>query len=250
MQKIAFITGASSGIGEAISRSLAGEYSLILCGRRQERLDRLKLELEGKSDVLTLTFDVGDHAQVLEAVASLPTSWRDIDVLVNNAGNAHGRAPLHQGDVSDWDAMIDSNLRGLLYVTRAILPRMVERKTGDVINISSIAGKEAYENGNVYCATKFGVDAITKSMRQELVEHNIRVMSVNPGLVHTEFSNVRFKGDEDKAASVYQGMLPLLAVDIAEVVRFALSRPAHVNLADTTVLARAQASATKVHKTL
>nr|WP_221409899.1 SDR family NAD(P)-dependent oxidoreductase [Reichenbachiella sp. MSK19-1] len=248
MRKIAFITGATSGIGKAIAETLADDFALILCGRRQERLDTLQQALEKKTDVITLCFDVGIKTEVQDAIATLPEPWKRIDALINNAGNAHGRAPLHEGDIDDWEAMIDSNLKGLLYVTRTILPDMVTRNAGDVINISSIAGKEAYENGNVYCATKFGVDALTKSMRQELVTHNIRVMSINPGLVHTEFSSVRFKGDEDKAESVYLGMEPLLAQDIAEVVQFALNRPAHVNLADTTVLARAQASATKVHK--
>ncbi|UXP33064.1 SDR family NAD(P)-dependent oxidoreductase [Reichenbachiella agarivorans] len=246
--KIAFVTGATSGIGQAIARTLAPEFRLIICGRRQNRLDELRVELEAITEVKTLTFDVGDNKAVQDAVASLPTDWSTVDLLVNNAGNAHGRAPLHEGDIADWDAMIDSNLKGLLHVTRAILPNMVAAKSGDVINISSIAGKEAYENGNVYCATKFGVDAITKSMRMELIEHDIRVMSINPGLVNTEFSSVRFKGDEEKSSAVYEGMLPLLAQDIADVVHFAVNRPAHVNLADTTVLARAQASATKVFK--
>lgn len=248
MKKIAFITGATSGIGRAIARALAENYALILCGRRIERLQELESELSKLTEVQTLRFDIGQKEEVDAAIASLPTEWQQINTLINNAGNAHGRAPLHAGDVADWDAMIDSNLKGLLYVSRAILPGMVERETGDVVNISSIAGKEAYENGNVYCATKFGVDALTKSIRQELVAHNIRVMSVNPGLVNTEFSSVRFKGDQEKAEAVYEGMDPLLAEDIAEVVRFSLSRPAHVNLADVTVLARAQASATKVHK--
>ncbi|MGL1886500.1 MAG: SDR family NAD(P)-dependent oxidoreductase [Reichenbachiella sp.] len=248
MKKIAFVTGATSGIGLAIARELADTYSLIICGRRKERLESIKKELEAKTEVWALPFDVSDHGAVVAAFDSLPSEWKEINLLINNAGNAHGRSPLHEGDIADWDAMIDSNLKGLLYVSRTITPGMVARRNGDVINISSIAGKEAYENGNVYCATKFGVDALTKSMRHELIKHNIRVTSINPGAVNTDFSLVRFKGDQLIADSVYDGFDPLLAKDIAEAVKFVVERPTHVAIADMTILARAQSSATSYHK--
>jgi len=193
-------------------------------------------------------FDVGDKSAVTLAFDSLPDDWKYIDVLVNNAGNAHGRAKLYEGNTDDWDAMIDSNLRGLLYVSRQVIPQMVKRKTGDVINISSIAGKEAYENGNVYCATKYGVDGLTKSLRHELLPYGIRVMCISPGMVHTEFSLVRFKGNTEKANSVYKGTRPLSANDIADVVKFSIDRPRHVNMSDVTILATCQANATTVFR--
>tara|TARA_R110000868_G_scaffold334677_2_gene595384 strand:- start:1303 stop:2073 length:771 start_codon:yes stop_codon:yes gene_type:complete len=248
MKKIALVTGATSGIGEAIARELADNYALIICGRRQEKLDGLKSELEKKTEVISLQFDVRNNAEVNAAISSLPIAWTEIDILINNAGNAHGLGPIHEGNVEDWDAMIDSNLKGLLYVSRVITPGMVERKSGHIVNISSIAGKEVYENGNVYCASKFGVDAATQGMRLDLNPYNIKVTCVNPGLVKTGFSNVRFKGDEEKAESVYKGLDPLIAKDIAEVVKFALDRPANVALTDITVLAAAQASAKTVNR--
>lgn len=248
MKKIALVTGATSGIGRAIARELAADYALIICGRRKERLEGLRNELALATEVCSLQFDVSDRKAVDHAINSLNDYWRNIHILVNNAGNAHGRAPLYRGDPDDWDAMIDSNLKGLLYVSRAVIPGMVDRKCGDVINISSIAGKQAYKDGNVYCATKFGVDALTKSLRLELVPHGIRVMSVNPGLVETEFSLIRFKGNQEVANGVYAGMNPLTAKDIAEVVKFSVGRPRHVTLADVTVLAGAQADATNVHR--
>lgn len=249
MKKIAFVTGATSGIGRAIAKELAPDFALIICGRRQERLDELSTELSSITEVISLSYDIGNETAVKAAFDSLSEEWQNIHVLVNNAGNAHGRSPLHEGDSKDWEAMIDSNLRGLLFVSRAIIPGMVERKTGDVINVGSIAGKQAYASGNVYCATKYAVDGLTQSLRYELVPHNIRVMAIHPGLVDTEFSMVRFKGNQKTADSVYAGMDPLKAKDIAEVVKFSVDRPPHVTLTDITVLATAQADATTVHRT-
>ncbi|MEP2027019.1 MAG: SDR family NAD(P)-dependent oxidoreductase [Reichenbachiella sp.] len=248
MKKIAFVTGATSGIGEAIARILASDFALIICGRREERLKKLAAELRDQTDVYILTFDVSNSTEVNSAFDSLPSNWKNIQLLVNNAGNAHGRAPIHKGDLSDWDAMIDSNLKGLLYVTRAISPGMVEKKTGDIINIGSIAGKEVYPDGNVYCASKFGVDAATNGMRLDLNPYGIRVVGIHPGLVETEFSMVRFKGDEDKSESVYKGITPLYASDIAETVKFVVDRPPHVTIADITIFPTAQASSTIVNR--
>ena len=248
MKKIALVTGATSGIGQAIARKLASSYSLIICGRRQERLNELSSELSAETDVFSLKFDVGDNERVKAAIASLPDAWKNIEVLVNNAGNAHGSGPLHEGDVADWEAMIDSNVRGLLFVSRAVISGMVERKKGDIINISSIAGKVAYANGNVYCATKYAVDGLTQSLRKEMLPYGLRVMAINPGMVNTEFSSVRFKGDTEKADKVYEGTKPLTAKDIAEVVKFSVDRPSHVVLSDVTILATAQADATTVYR--
>ncbi|MGB3182141.1 MAG: SDR family NAD(P)-dependent oxidoreductase [Cyclobacteriaceae bacterium] len=249
MTKIAFITGATSGIGLATARELAGQqYNLIICGRRTERLQALKEELTGKAEVYPLSFDVRDRKAVEEAIGSLPETWKAIDVLVNNAGNAHGLDPIQSGDPDDWDAMIDINVKGLLYVSRAIMPGMVDRKKGHIVNISSIAGKEVYPNGNVYSATKHAVDALNKGMRMDLNAHGIKVTAINPGLVETEFSEVRFKGDNDRATKVYQGYKALQAEDIAEVITFTVSRPPHVVLSDVMVLPLAQASSTLVNK--
>lgn len=246
MKPIALITGATSGIGEATARELANRYRLIITGRRTERLEKIKTELD--TEVLTLSFDVRDKQAVDTAITSLSPAWKHIDALINNAGNAHGMAPIHEGDVADWDAMIDINLKGLLYVTKAVLPQMVERQKGHIINIGSVAGIEAYANGNVYNASKFGVDGLSKAMRLDLIKHNIKVSEIKPGLVETEFSEVRFKGDKEKAEKVYQGFDPLQAKDIAETIAFILSRPANVNIADMLVLAGSQASATVVNK--
>lgn len=248
-EKIVFITGATSGIGEATARLLAkGEYKLILCGRREERLKHLKEELERATDVFTLSFDVRDRAAVESAVRELPEEWKMVDILINNAGNAHGLSPIHEGDVEDWDAMMDINVKGLLYVSQALIPQMVERKAGQIINIGSLAGKEVYPKGNVYCASKHAVDALTQGMRMDLNAHNIKVSAINPGLVETEFSVVRFKGDEAKANKVYEGMQPLTAIDVAEVIAFVISRPHHVNVADLLLLPTAQASSTLVNR--
>ncbi len=245
-KRIAFITGATSGIGEATARLLAkNNFKLILCGRRQDRLDKLQQEL---TDVTTLCFDVRNLREVTLAVQSLPKNWQNIDVLINNAGNAHGLDPLQSGNVDDWDAMIDINVKGLLYVTREILPGMVERKSGHVINLGSIAGKEIYANGNVYCASKFAVDAISRGMRIDLNAAGIKVTAIHPGLVETEFSLVRFKGDAERAAGAYKGLTPLRGEDIADLILFALTRPAHVVVADLIVFPTAQASATVVKR--
>ncbi len=247
MTKIALITGATSGIGKACANLLASHhYNLIICGRRQEKLDELKRKLESQVEVLTLSFDVRDRKVVTETLQSLPDSWKQIDVLINNAGNAHGLSPIQQGDMDDWDAMIDINVKGLLYVSRSVIPAMVARKQGHVINIGSIAGKEAYAGGNVYCASKFAVDALNKSMLIDLNGLGIKVTAVNPGLVETEFSEVRFKGDKEKAKNVYRGMEPLRAEDVAETVLFVISRPQHVNISDMTIFPTAQAAATTV----
>lgn len=243
-KQIALITGASSGIGQATAEVFAEQgIDLIVCGRRQERLAALEKKLGSKVRVHSLVFDVSDREAVAQAMASLPTDWQDIDILINNAGNAHGLDPIQSGSLDDWDAMIDSNVKGLLYVTRAIVPTMVERKKGHIIHIGSLAGKEAYPNGNVYCGTKHAVDAINKGMRMDLYKYGIRVSAVNPGLVHTEFSMVRFKNDEERSDKVYEGYAPLTALDIAEIIAFVVTRPSHVNIADLLVLPTAQASA-------
>ncbi len=249
MRKIALITGATSGIGKATAQLLAeNSYNLILCGRRQERLTELLSELSAKTEVKVLCFDVRDNEKVKEMISSLPDQWKNIDILINNAGNAHGLDPIFSGNTDDWDAMMDINVKGLLYVSRAVIPGMVKRRQGHIINISSIAGKEVYPEGNVYCASKFAVEALTKGMRLDLNDYNIKVSSVDPGLVDTEFSMVRFKGDNERAKTVYKGMTPLTATDIAEVILFILTRPSHVNIADLLILPSAQASAGKIHR--
>ena len=248
MTKIAFVTGATSGIGLATALELAGKgYRIIATGRRAERLQELQNKM-GEDNVYFLNFDVRDKVAVQEAVASLPDNWRNVEVLVNNAGNAHGLSPVQDGAIDDWDAMIDINVKGLLYVTKAVLPLMQEQGKGHIVNIGSIAGKEVYPNGNVYCASKHAVDALSKAMRMDLVQQGIKVSEVAPGLVETEFSEVRFKGDSERAAAVYKGFEPLQAQDIAELIGFIVTRPAHVNLAEVLVLPTAQASSTIVVK--
>jgi 3-hydroxy acid dehydrogenase / malonic semialdehyde reductase len=250
-KRIALITGATSGIGQATAHLLARHnFNLILCGRRKERLEQEKAVLSSLTQVVTLSFDVRDYAAVQKALNSLDDSWKAIDVLINNAGNAHGMDPIQSGDVRDWEAMMDINVKGLLYVTREVVPGMIARQSGHIINLGSIAGKEVYPNGNVYCASKFAVDAITKGTRMDLNAHGIKVTSINPGLVETEFSLVRFKGDEPRASSVYAGYKPLQATDIAEIILYTLTRPDHVVLADITVFPTAQASSTMVKKDL
>ena len=247
--KTALITGATSGIGKAAAFALAEKkFKLVICGRREERLEKLRAELAEQTEVHALTFDVRDKDAVFAAIGSLPEDFRKIDVLVNNAGNAHGLSPIESGEVDDWDAMIDGNVKGLLYVSKAIIPGMAERKSGHIINIGSIAGKEVYPNGNVYCASKFAVDALSQGMRMDLNQYGIRVGQINPGLVETEFSQVRFKGDNERAANVYKGLQPLSPEDIAEVIVFMVTRPAHVNIADLMILPTAQASATIVKR--
>lgn len=247
--KTALITGATSGIGEATARLLAQNgFQLILCGRRKERLDTLKNELSKLTDIYTLSFDVRDQQDVKKNIDELPEKWKSIDILINNAGNAHGLAPVQTGDLEDWDAMIDINVKGLLYVSRAVIPGMITRNKGHIINIGSIAGKEVYANGNVYCASKSAVDAITRGMRLDLLPHHIKVTGIHPGLVETEFSLVRFKGDTEKAKKTYEGMIPLKGEDIADLVLFILTRPAHVQVADLVVFPEAQAAATAVRR--
>jgi 3-hydroxy acid dehydrogenase / malonic semialdehyde reductase len=248
-KKIALITGATSGIGEAAAVLLAeNNFNLILCGRRKEKLDSLQKQLSEKTEVITLQFDVVDKAAVKSSIQSLPTAWRQIDVLINSAGNAHGLSTIQAGNVDDWDAMIDGNVKGLLYVCREILPDMVERQSGHIINIGSIAGKEVYPNGNVYCASKFAVDAITRGMRIDLNTANVKVTSINPGMVETGFSMVRFKGDAERSAQVYKGLEPLKAMDIADIILFTVTRPSHVMVADITVFPAAQASSMHVNR--
>jgi NADP-dependent 3-hydroxy acid dehydrogenase YdfG len=247
MRKIALVTGATSGIGTATAEILAKNgFNLIITGRRKELLDHLKNELgvKYKSDVLVLNFDIRDRQQTKEAMDHLPKLWKNIDVLINNAGLAAGLTPIQEGSVDDWDQMIDTNIKGLLYITRKVAPLMAERSSGHIVNISSIAAKEVYESGNVYCATKHAVDAITKGMRIDLVKYNVRVTSISPGMVDTEFSLVRFKGDKARADKVYEGLIPLSAEDVADAVWFALSRPPHVNINDMLIMPTAQANIT------
>lgn len=251
MTKIALITGATSGIGEATAIEFARhQYNLIITGRRAGRLIELAKKLTEKYDVQvqTLIFDVRVQASVIEAVDFLPEEWKKITVLVNNAGLASGLDPIQNGDVDDWEKMIDTNVKGLLYVSKSIIPLMIANKKGHIVNISSIAGKEAYANGNVYCATKHAVEALTKSMRIDLLKEGIRVSSVSPGMVDTEFSQVRFHGDTKRAEEVYKGFEPLHAEDIAETIWFIASRPAHVNINDVLIMPTAQASAVYVEK--
>lgn len=246
--KTALVTGASSGIGEAIARILAdNNYNLIICGRREEKLLNLQQELSKNVKVDYLIFDVRDRASVNEVLGQAIAD-REIDILINNAGNAHGLAPIQDGDVDDWDAMIDGNVKGLLYVSKVVIPGMITRKAGYIINIGSIAGKEVYPNGNVYCASKHAVDAINNGMRMDLNKFGIKVSQISPGLVETEFSEVRFKGDTEKASAVYNNLNALQAIDIAEIALFMLSRPDHVNLSDVIVLPKAQASSTMVNR--
>lgn len=247
---IAFITGATSGIGLATAQLFAQQgIDLILCGRRAQRLEEIKAALSQKVKVHTLQFDVRDKDAVENAIDGLPRSFSQIDILINNAGNAHGLDPIHQGSLDDWDAMLDINVKGLLYVSKAIIPAMVSRKKGHIINIGSTAGKEVYPNGNVYCASKHAVDALNQGMRIDLNQHNIKVGAINPGMVATEFSEVRFKGDIQRADKVYQGFEVLQPQDIADIIYFVVSRPYHVNIADLIVMSTAQASSTIINKT-
>lgn len=249
MKKTAFITGATSGIGKSTAERLAHEgFQLVIAGRREERLKKLQSSLEKYTDVHSVNFDVRDKDKVNEVVQSLPGQFKSIDVLINNAGNAHGLDLIQNGSTEDWDSMVDINVKGLLYVSKAIIPIMIEQGSGHIINIGSTAGKEVYPKGNVYCASKHAVDAINQGMRMDLNEYGIRVGAVNPGLVQTEFSEVRFKGDTERAIKVYEGFEPLKPEDIADIIHFVVSRPYHVNIADLIVLPTAQASSTIVNK--
>lgn len=247
--KIAFITGATSGIGMATAKLFAKNgLKLIICGRRKDRLESLAKELSLLTEVHTLSFDVRNKEEVISEIKSLPKNFSNIDILINNAGNAHGLENIDEGSIDDWDAMLDINVKGLLYVSKSILPNMIERKSGHIINIGSTAGKEVYPKGNVYCASKHAVDAINQGMRIDLNGKGIKVGAINPGLVETEFSKVRFKGDTEKADQVYQRYTPLKPKDIAEVIWFAVTRPPHVNIADLTVMCLDQASSTIINK--
>ena len=244
---IAFITGTTAGFGKATAILFAKNgYDVIINGRRNERLDLLQKEISDtyKVRVLSVPFDVRKLSEVEKAISSLPAEWKKIDVLVNNAGLAAGLHSIQEGNIDDWERMIDTNVKGLLYVTRLVAPLMIERKKGHIINVGSIAGKEVYPNGNVYCATKFAVDALNKGMRMDLVQHGIKVSSINPGMAETEFSIVRFGGDEERAKNVYKGLVPLSAEDIAETIYWMASRPAHVNINELVIMPTAQASST------
>ena len=247
MEKTIFITGASSGIGKATAEIFAQTGArLILCGRREERLQALKEKLNVPCHILG--FDVRDRQAVFAAVDSLPPQWKSVDILANNAGNAHGLDTVDKANLDDWDAMIDGNVKGLMYVTKALLPQMVERKSGHIINLGSIAGIEVYPKGNVYCASKFAVDAFTQGLRIDLNPYNIRVSAIHPGLVETEFSEVRFKGDTERAAQVYASLDALQAEDVANAILYMAQCPPHVTVADLTLLPTAQANATTLNR--
>lgn len=249
--KTVLITGATSGIGRATARAFAKHsFKIILCGRREDRLAELQDELSQRTKVVTLLFDVRSKKDVFASISSLPEAFASIDILINNAGNAHGLDPIQNGDLEDWDAMVDINVKGLMYVSRAVIPGMIDRRSGHIINIGSTAAKEVYPNGNVYCATKHAVDALSQGMRMDLNPYGIRVGAIHPGMVETEFSEVRFKGDADRAANVYKGFTPLRAEDIADIIVFTVTRPAHVNIADLMVMPTAQASSTIVNRTV
>jgi len=251
MSKIALITGATSGIGEACAEIFArGHYDLILTGRRIERLEKLAKELQEEFNVniATSSFDIRNRDEVVQNLEELPENWRKIDVLINNAGLSQGLDPIQAGSYDDWDTMIDTNIKGLLYVSKIVSNWMIENGKGHIINIGSIAGKEVYANGNVYCATKHAVDALNKGMRIDLLPYGIKVTAVHPGAVETEFSEVRFKGDKERAKKVYDGFEPLVAVDVAEAIWFAATRPPHVNINDMLIMPTAQANASTIFR--
>ncbi|HTH83747.1 MAG TPA: SDR family NAD(P)-dependent oxidoreductase [Mucilaginibacter sp.] len=251
MAKIALITGATSGIGEACAKLFAREkYNLILTGRRLERLEKLARDLNNgyNVEVAVCAFVVRDREQVLTNLDNLPAHWKKIDVLVNNAGLSQGLDPIQNGNLDDWDTMIDTNVKGFLYVTRVVSNWMVTNGFGHIVNIGSIAGKEVYPNGNVYCASKYAVDALSQSMRIDLLSHGIKVTAIHPGAAETEFSEVRFHGDKERAKKVYDGFKPLVAEDVAETIWFAVSRPANVNINEIIVMATAQANATTFYR--
>ena len=247
--KTILITGATSGIGLAAAKKLANKKNqLILCGRRQHKLDEISKELSKSAKILSLCFDVSDKDEVNRLLEVLPKEFNTVDVLINNAGNAHGLYTIQDGSLDDWDNMFDSNVKGLLYVSRVLMPKMIEKQNGHIINIGSLAGREVYEKGNIYCATKHAVNAISKAMRIDLNKAGIKVSEINPGLVETDFSNVRFKGDSDRAEKVYQGYKALEAKDIADIIEFVINRPSHVNIADILVLPQAQATSSIINK--
>src|SRR5690625_1104828 len=247
--KVAFITGATSGIGMATAKVFAKNgVKIVICGRREERLHELSKEFSQSTKVHTLNFDVRNRKAVEAAIASLPEEFSAIDILINNAGNAYGLTTIDEGNPDDWDAMIDINVKGLLYVSRAILPQMVSRKSGQVINIGSTAGKEVHPKGNVYCGTKHAADALNQAMRMDLNGEGIKIGAINPGFVETELSEVRSKGECERAEKVYENYTPPTPGDIVDIIWFAVTRPPHVNIADLTVMCLDQASAMIVHK--
>ena len=253
MNKTVLITGATSGIGEACAKKYAGNGDrLIITGRRADRLNALKIELEKdfSTEILVLIFDVQDKKAVDKNLGTLPTEWQKIDLLINNAGLAAGKDSFENADINDWETMLNTNVHGLLYVSKQIIPLMIANKKGHVVNIGSIAGKEVYENGNVYCASKFAVDAISKSMRIDLLKHSIKVTCIHPGAVETEFSLVRFKGDENKAAATYNGMVPLSGNDIADSIFYCTQLPDHVCINELVITPTQQANAYYTHRSL
>ena len=249
--KTALITGATSGIGKATAQLLATKgFRLILCGRRTEVLEQIKTELSANTEIYILNFDQRYLHEVENAFTSLPDSWKNIDALINNAGNAHGLEPLSEGNTEDWDAMIDGNVKGLLYVSKCVLPGMKERNSGHIVNISSVAARQTYANGVVYCASKKAVDVISDGMRLELTEFGIKVTNIQPGLVETDFSKVRFKGDEERANTVYQGYKALQPEDIADAISYCINAPQHVAISDLTIYPTAQSEPRTVYKNL
>jgi 3-hydroxy acid dehydrogenase/malonic semialdehyde reductase len=251
MAKIALITGATSGIGEACAKLFAREgYNLILTGRRLERLEKLaeKLNTKYNTEVAVCAFDIRDREQVVSNLENLPAKWKKVNVFINNAGLSQGLDPIQKGSFDDWDVMVDTNIKGFLYASKIVSGWMVENGLGHIINLGSIAGIDVYPNGNVYCATKAAVEALSKAMRMDLLPHGIKVTAIHPGAVETEFAQVRFNGDKERAKKVYEGFVPLIAEDVAETIWFAASRPAHVNIAELIVLPSAQANGTMFNR--
>ena len=249
--KTIFITGATSGIGKATAILLAQQKNrLIICGRNQNVLDELRTELSKETEIFSLSFDVRNSDEVFSAINSLPENWKNIDVLINNAGNAHGLDPISDGNVEDWNAMMDGNVKGLLYVSQPIIKLMKEKRNGQIINISSVAARQTYANGVVYCASKKAVDVISEGMRIELTEFGIRVTNIQPGAVETDFSKVRFKGDDERAATVYAGYAPLVAEDIADAIAYCINVPERISVSDMTIYPKAQAEPRTIYRNL